>query len=77
MLVLSCSLWAVLKVVGSCLNIVPAALLMYYLKDDKAIRKGFLPVIGLVLYVGSGYVMFYSIKAARAAEIVQVSGPCP
>lgn len=76
MLVLSCSLWTVLKIVGPFLNLVPAAMLLFYLKDDTALRKRFFPIVGLILYVGSGLILFYSIKAARAAEIVMLDPSC-
>ena len=76
MLVLSCSLWAGLKLAAPFLNLIPAAALLFYLKDDTALRKSAFPIVGLILYLGSGYALFYGIKAAQAAEIVVTDTPC-
>lgn len=76
MLVLSCSLWATLKFLAPFLNLIPAVALLLYLKDDTALRKRVFPIVGLILYVGTGCIMFYSIKAAQAAEIVVVDPSC-
>lgn len=76
MLVLSCSLWAILKIIAPFLCLVPTAILLLYLKDDTALRKRAFPIVGLILYVGTGCIMFYSIKAAQAAEIVVLDPSC-